>query len=168
MPPVTGWVRVNSDGATHGSPWLATAVGVIRNEVGEWLGGFAANLGATTTHVAELWRVIHALELAWDKGFRRVEVGMDSMLVLGYIEKGVDRMHPLFSLILRCQGFRTRDWIVRFNHIYHEGNRVADSLANVGFSLSLGVHVFVDPPWEVRNLLLDDLRGVSFTRITRV
>lgn len=62
---------------------LATACGVIRNEFGEWIGGFAANLGVAMAHVAELWGVIHALELAWDKGCRRVEVEMDSTLVMG-------------------------------------------------------------------------------------
>lgn len=53
--PEEGWVTVNTDGASRGNPGLATAGGALRNETGEWLGGFALNIGYCSAPLAELW-----------------------------------------------------------------------------------------------------------------
>ena len=100
--PNPGWVKLNSDGASHGNPGQATAGGVVRNEHGDWLTGFAANLGIATASVAELWRVIHGLDIASERGYRRIHVEVDSQIVIKLIEEGVGVVHPLFSLVLRC------------------------------------------------------------------
>lgn len=112
-----------------------------------------------------LWGVIHGLEVAWDRGFRRVHVEVDSKTTLQLIEKGVSAVHPLSSLVILCQGFMVRDWVVRFSHIFREGNKVVDSLANFAFSLELGLHCLDNPPPISSRLMLDDLRGVSFPRM---
>ena len=44
-PPRVGWMKLNTDGASHGNPGLATAGGVLRNGDGEWCGGFVFNIG---------------------------------------------------------------------------------------------------------------------------
>lgn len=139
--------------------------GAFRNHSGEWCGGFAINIGITTAPTTELWGVVFGLEIAWDKGLRRVHVEIDSKVVLRFIEKGVQPTHPLASLVLRCQDLLTRDLVVRFGHVFREGNRVADSLANVAFSLSLGLHLFDFPPPASCSIVLDDVRGISFPRM---
>ena len=106
-----------------------------------------SNLGSATAPMAELWGVIHGMELAWDRGIRCLHVDVDSQLALSLIDKGVDSMHPLFRLVLRCQGLIAKDWTICFSHIFREGNRAADALANFAFSLDIGLHIMdVSPP----------------------
>ncbi|KAL9278245.1 putative ribonuclease H domain-containing protein [Arabidopsis thaliana] len=124
--PSLGWVKLSTDGASHGNPGLATAGGVIRGEEGEWLGGFALNKGICSAPMAELWGVYYGLVIAWERGFRRVELEVDSKLVMGFLQTGVTGMHPLSFLVRLCHGFISRDWLVRVTHVYREANRLAD------------------------------------------
>ncbi|KAL1203855.1 putative ribonuclease H protein [Cardamine amara subsp. amara] len=45
IPPSDEWVKLNTDGASHGNPGLATAEEVLRDVEGNWRGGFALNIG---------------------------------------------------------------------------------------------------------------------------
>ncbi|CAN0841338.1 hypothetical protein LINGRAHAP2_LOCUS3234 [Linum grandiflorum] len=51
-----------------------------------------------------------------------------------------------------------RDWLIKVEHIYSEGNRVADYLATLGHSLYLGVHSIsvIDPTLSL-HILYDTL-----------
>jgi hypothetical protein len=42
--------------------------------MGDWLGGFAKGLGGCSIEVAELWGAWEGLKLAWNLGFKRVEL----------------------------------------------------------------------------------------------
>jgi hypothetical protein len=53
-------------------------------------------------------------------------------------------------------------WSVRITYVYWEANRCADMLANLGCTFQHGLHVFNNPPIEVKMVLDDDFRGVSF------
>ena len=48
---------LNTDGAMKTSSSFASAGGLIRNEKGEWLGGFMVNIGRTDGLNSELWGV---------------------------------------------------------------------------------------------------------------
>ena len=72
--PSNGWCKLNTDGASRGNPRLATAGGVMRNENGEWKGGFAVNISICSATLAELWGVYYGLAIAWENGIRRLEV----------------------------------------------------------------------------------------------
>ena len=67
-------VKLNTDGAFYSSNGKARAGGLIRDFCGKWLGGFVVNIGHCTVTKAELWAVYHGLLLAWDKGFKNLEV----------------------------------------------------------------------------------------------
>ncbi|MCI28245.1 ribonuclease H protein [Trifolium medium] len=60
-PPVEGWVKVNIDGACK-SESVAGCGGIIRNNRGGWLGGFAKHIGSCSAFVAELWGVLEGLK----------------------------------------------------------------------------------------------------------
>lgn len=62
--PTNGWFKLNTDGASRGNPGLATAGGAIRDEYGEWNGGFAINIGICSAPLAELWGVYYGLCIA--------------------------------------------------------------------------------------------------------
>ena len=52
--PANSWCKMNTGGASRGNPGLATAGGVLRDEYGEWKGGFAVNIGICSASLAEL------------------------------------------------------------------------------------------------------------------
>ena len=140
--PESGWYKLNTDGAARGNPGLATAGGVVRGKYGTWERGFAVNIGICSALLAELWGVYYGLCIAWDRGIRQLEVEVDSESVVGFLQTGIHDAHPLSFLVRLCYGFVSRDWLVKFSHVYREANRLADGLANYAFSLPFGLHYF--------------------------
>lgn len=53
-------------------------------------------------------------------------------------------------------------------HTYHEGNHVADWLSKWGSAMKEALVILEDPSVEVANLLEEDARGDSFSRLFRV
>ncbi|KAL9862399.1 putative RNA-directed DNA polymerase [Arabidopsis thaliana] len=166
--PNEGWVKLNMDGASHGNPEEATAGGALRDEEGNWNGGFVLNIGICTAPLAELWGVYYGLYIAWERRVARLELEVDSEIVVGFLTSGISDSHPLSFLVRLCYGFLSRDWLVRVSHVYREANRLADGLANYAFSLPLGFHSFNFPPDIVNPILLEDANGVSRLRFVRL
>lgn len=131
--PSEGWIKLNMNGDSRGNPGLATAGGVLRDGDGVWRGWFALNIGRCMAPLAELWGVYYGLYIAWERGIRRLEVEVDLELVVDFLKTGVSERHPLSFLVRLCHGFVSKDWIVRFAHVYREAKRVADGLANYAF-----------------------------------
>ncbi|KAL9860860.1 putative ribonuclease H domain, reverse transcriptase zinc-binding domain-containing protein [Arabidopsis thaliana] len=166
--PSTDWYKVNTDGASRGNPGLATAGGVIRDGAGNWCGGFALNIGRCSAPLAELWGVYYGLYLAWTKALTRVELEVDSELVVGFLKTGIGDQHPLSFLVRLCHGLLSKDWIVRITHVYREANRLADGLANYAFSLPLGLHSLIDVPDDLEVILHEDNLGSTRPRRVRL
>ena len=74
-------VSLNTDGAMKGSGY-AGAGGLIRDSNGNWLMGFTVNLGMCSVLSVELWGLLHGLRVAWDYGFRHLQVGVDNKSVV--------------------------------------------------------------------------------------
>ncbi|CAI0421511.1 unnamed protein product [Linum tenue] len=77
-PPPPEWVTLNSDGSVTTESGHAAVGGLIRDHTGRCLAAFAMNLGMCSITRAELRGVMEGLQLAWDMGFRRVRVELDS------------------------------------------------------------------------------------------
>ena len=124
-------VIVHTDGASRGNPGPAAIGVVIAEPSGRVLLEFGEALAPTTNNVAEYTAVIRALERAHELGARRVQVQMDSQLVVrqlngSYRVKHVD-MLPLYRRVLELiQSFDE----VTFTHVPREQNTEADRLAN--------------------------------------
>ncbi|KAL9813290.1 putative ribonuclease H domain-containing protein [Arabidopsis thaliana] len=93
--PDEGWFKLNTDGASRGNPGLATAGGVIRDAVGNWVQGFAFNIGVCTAPLAELWGFYYGLYYAWEKKITRLKLEVDSEMVAGFLKTGICDTHPL-------------------------------------------------------------------------
>ena len=106
--------------------------------------------------------------IAWEKGISRLELDVDSKIVVEFLTIGIGEAHPLSFLVRLCHGFLTRDWLVRIVHVYREANRVADGLTNLALSLPFGFHSFDIAPLEVGSLLQEDVDGSLRPRQTRV
>lgn len=164
-PPVD-WFKLNTDGAVKRNLGIAGCGGVLRDSCGSWIAGFGANLGIATVTEAELWGLYHGLQMAWNVGCKKIIVEMDSLIVLQLMQKDLMETHPLKVLIVCCQQFLQRDWIVKFQHVYREGNRVADKLANWSLQQGIGTHKLQNPPQDCTTLLWEDCLGVTLPRWT--
>jgi len=162
--PDEGWFKLNTDGASRGNPGLATAGGVIRDAAGNWVQGFAFNIGVCTAPLAELWGVYYGLYYAWEKKITRLKLEVDSEMVAGFLKTGICDTHPLSFLARLCYGFLSKDWLVQVSHVYREANHLADGLANYAFSCPLGLHLLDSCPDCISSFLDEDSRGISFPR----
>ncbi|KAH9730831.1 putative ribonuclease H protein [Citrus sinensis] len=58
------------------------AGGLLRDFTGNWIMGFIVNIGMCSVLSAERWGLLHGLRMAWENGFRRVQVGVDNESVV--------------------------------------------------------------------------------------
>jgi len=63
-PPILHRIKCNTNGSALGSPGLSSCAGIFRNNHGESLECFAANLGISNSLYAELMEVILPVECA--------------------------------------------------------------------------------------------------------
>ncbi|CAL1391746.1 unnamed protein product [Linum trigynum] len=162
--PESGWVTLNIDGASNGNPGPAGAGGLLRDGTGKWLKGFVANLGIATAALAELWAFNHGMELAWKEGHRAIKIESDSQLAIHLIENRHDPIHPYATLLAGIRRMISRDWLVRIVHTYREGNRAADWLSKHSLVYPNGVYELTEPPDGLRQVLRDDMLGVTSQR----
>ncbi|KAM1599401.1 hypothetical protein ACFXTN_021985 [Malus domestica] len=162
-PPI-GRYKINTDGSCKDPFSHISAGGLIRNSEGDWINGFAANLGRETVMEAELWGVLMGLTIAWDEGCRDVILECDSWDAVISIQKPMLVSHPLYNLILDCKEAIERNWRCEVTHIYREKNASADHMADLGHGLSLGLHVFDSPPTTATNFLASDSIGRALPR----
>ena len=164
-PPPADWVTLNMDGASRQNPDLAGCGGVFRGGKGEWLGGFAEKLGICSSVRAELRAVLRRLLLARDKGFKKIIIFVDSIMVMGMLKGDMDCNARHHTIIQCCKSLmEANDWEVRISHCYREANQVADTLANLGIELTCSFAYFNEPPREVSPSLYADQIGVKFPR----
>ncbi len=124
-------VVVHTDGASRGNPGPAAIGVVIAEPSGRVLLEFGEALAPTTNNVAEYTAVIRALERALELGARRVQVMMDSQLVVRQLNGSYRVKHPeMLPLYRRVLELIQRFDEVTFTHVPREQNAEADRLAN--------------------------------------
>ncbi|CAI0429938.1 unnamed protein product [Linum tenue] len=164
-PPPEGWVQVQTDGSVLSPSGYAAAGGLLRDSLGRCSSAFACNMGKCSITAAELKGAIVGLQLAWERGFRKVQLKLDSTTAIAIIRDRSDDDHRHGILAKHVNHLLDRDWDVSISHVYREGNRTADFLANLGHSLTFGTH-HVDVCCSDLCRWLDyDVMGISQTRI---
>ncbi|KAJ8900288.1 hypothetical protein K2173_024928 [Erythroxylum novogranatense] len=161
--PREGWVNLSTDGSSKGNPCLATAGGLIRDAGGCWLAGFGTNLGFCSPWQAELWVVYHGLTLAWFHGYSRVDLTIDSAMVVSNFTNASHQV--VNNLVLAIWELLLRNWIVRARHVFRESNRCVDWLANYSYRLPVGVQWFNQAIEGMSTLLFADSIGVALPRV---
>ena len=121
---------LHTDGASLGNPGPAGAGFVLASEDGAVLAEGSVPLPPTTVNVAEYRALVAGLEEAQRQGVRRLELCMDSELIIkqltGRYRVKAPQLQPMFraakKLIARLEEFTCR-------HVPREENRRADELA---------------------------------------
>jgi hypothetical protein len=100
-PPYINWIKCNTDGAaTNGN---SACGGIFRNQMVEFLGGFAENTGNNNAFFAELSGVLRAIELAHQNQWLNLWLETDSILVVKAFKSHSLIPWPLRIWWINCQ-----------------------------------------------------------------
>jgi ribonuclease HI len=139
---VEGTYLLMADGAARGNPGPAAYGFVLLAPDGQAVAEEGAVLGRATNNVAEYEGLIAGMERALTLGVRRLDVRLDSELVVrqmsGQYRVKNAGLKPLFA---RAQGLRQQFEAVTFEHIRRAENRRADELANQSLDAQEGGRV---------------------------
>ncbi|CAN1732208.1 Putative ribonuclease H protein At1g65750 [Linum perenne] len=124
------WITINSDGSFDPSSGRATAGGQARNSDGRGLAAFTMNLGQCSITRAEIRGAIASLELAWEYGFRLVELQLDSQVAISLLPSHAVSEHTQATKVIHFQNLCKRDWRVNICHVFREANKAVDFLAS--------------------------------------
>ena len=159
-----GWVKLNTNGASLGNLGVAGGGGVIRDECGEWVVGFARNIGVANNFIVELWAFRDGLSLCIDRNFNCVEVELDAKSIIDTLNSPRGTNTPNSSLVDDYRLLAT--WIpqVRFKHCYREAYRSADKLAKLGAAQEDQFILLNSLPVDVIAVLGSNLVGMCLSR----
>ncbi|XP_057855640.1 uncharacterized protein LOC131065203 [Cryptomeria japonica] len=131
-PPGEGWLKLNFDGASRGNPGQVGIGCVVHNWEGKEVASLASPAGIITNNWAELLALVEGLLLCRKLEVKCLDIKGDSTIIVNALRIGSIPNWKLNSLLSKaldlCKGFDR--FIV--NHIYREGNKRADELANLG------------------------------------
>lgn len=128
---MTGDFVLYADGASRGNPGPSSIGAVLYDPKGETVAEVSEAIGETTNNVAEYRALIAGLEAALAIGVSRIEVRLDSLLLVRQVRgefrvkaPGLQPLHrKVRALESRFEGFS-------IGHVRREKNTVADGLAN--------------------------------------
>ncbi|CAN0925242.1 Putative ribonuclease H protein At1g65750 [Linum grandiflorum] len=90
-------VIVNTDGLVLQPSGRAAGGGILQTTSGIYKAAFVANFCVCTIILAELRAPLHGLHIAWDLGYRRVNLQVDSAVVVSFLchNGAVDPRHQI-------------------------------------------------------------------------
>ena len=144
---------------------VAAAGGILRDDQGKWVIGFAINLDNCFALVAEIWGAWQALQIAWVVGGKKVILELDNKVATQLIINGTSSINASTSLVVDIRRMLQLEWEVKVQHVLREGNRTADALANIGIRLPIGLYKFAVAPKNVHEIVIQDVIGISFNRL---
>ena len=99
IPPASEWIKLNTDGCSKSNPGFTRGGGIIRNNVGRWLGVFLVHIGNCDATMTECWVVYKGLRYSWEKGFKQVILEVDSTLVARWFSLTETCSNHYFNLV---------------------------------------------------------------------
>ncbi len=124
-------VTLFADGGARGNPGPAAGAAVLLDEDGHVVAERAKYLGTATNNVAEYTGLIVGLEEAKRLGITKLDVRMDSLLVVQQMRGLWKIKHPgLRPLALRAGALLAEFPDRTVEHIRREQNTLADALVN--------------------------------------
>ena len=97
------WYKVNSDESALGNLGLAGGGGLIRNDKGEWIRGYARAIGSTTSVAAELWALRVGICLCLALNLQAVVFELDAKLVIDLLNKEENSMNGNEIIVADCK-----------------------------------------------------------------
>ncbi|CAN1829647.1 Putative ribonuclease H protein At1g65750 [Linum perenne] len=163
-----GWMVLNSDGSVNQQTGRAAAGGVVRDSEGRCLLAYSMNLGCCSITRAEIRGAIEGLVRVWDAGFRKVVLRMDSRAAISILTSSDDSAHQYTMEKMEFRDLSRRDWSLKVEHTFREGNRSADFLASLGYGYPFGSHSVLISDCRLGYFLRLDCFGISEPRLISI
>ncbi|XP_019225001.1 PREDICTED: uncharacterized protein LOC109206620 [Nicotiana attenuata] len=153
--PFQGWYKCNTDGASRGNPGPSSLGFCVRNDEGDLIYARAVDLGETTNVVAEARAIVQGLEYCVEHNLHPLILETDSLVMKKVIEKEWDTPWTISQEVRRIKEIMD-NFNVIIQHVFREGNVVADFIANIVFSFAgtSEFHSFSELPSAGRSVLL--------------
>lgn len=159
-PPPRGFFKLNIDGLVNGNQGKANTGRLIRNSMGDWVGGLSKHIGITHSMVPELWGLHDGLILAKNLSLRKLIIALDTILTSH--DALYDSSHPCSALISDCRSLLQSFEETHIHHIFNEGNKCADLLAKEGPLGSDSFILYSHPFFPIMYLLFSDAISNSY------
>ncbi|CAN1784065.1 Putative ribonuclease H protein At1g65750 [Linum perenne] len=163
-----GWIVLNSDGSVLQPSSKAAAGGLIRDDMGRCSAAYSLNFGICSITRAELRGLLFGLQLAWERGHRRVTAQLDSAVAVDLLQASGEITHHHAAEVYQFRELLNRDWCIQVRHTYREANKAADFLAGRGHSLGLGSHIIPTSDRSLGFYLRYDCIGISEDRLISI
>lgn len=142
-----GHFRLRTDGGARGNPGPAGIGVVLEDPSGQVVAELSEGIGWATNNVAEYQGLIAGLKLALSQDVSRLDVFMDSLLVIEQMKGKYRVKHPgLKPLHASARELAVKFDRVRFNSVPRAENAHADRLMNDGVDRWLMDNPDVPPP----------------------
>ncbi|CAN1168457.1 Putative ribonuclease H protein At1g65750 [Linum perenne] len=105
------WITLNSDRSFDAREGRATAGGLARDSNGRCAFAYTMNLGNCSITRAEMRGAIEGLRRAWDVGYRKVLIQLDSQTAITLLSNGVRARHQHALETAKFEELRNRDWL---------------------------------------------------------
>ncbi|KAF2308048.1 hypothetical protein GH714_034735 [Hevea brasiliensis] len=86
--------------------------GLLRDDGGRWLKSFVLRLGTYNSMLTEISTLLFGLQLAWNSGYRKVEVDTDSLATIHLVLGSLATNARYSSLLLQIHRLLKRSWQV--------------------------------------------------------
>ena len=162
--PDINWSKLNTDGSARSFPGLAGSGGLIRNYAGDWVSGFARNIGITGSAKAELWALRDGLTLCLQLRLPAVVVELDAQAIVNILSSSNSYNGDLCPLVDDCRELLRQIPQTKVLHCFREANFCADAMAKLGSMLEQDFILFTTPPPLLFPLLEFDKKGLFCNR----
>lgn len=130
-----GWIKVNTDGASRGNPGRSSIGYCLKNELGDVIYVCGKEVHETTNTVAESLAILEALRYCRLHQPNNIWLETNSIMVRNVI---VGNWKPPWAIVMYVEEIKQilEAYNTKMTHIFREGNRLADHLAN--YALDFG------------------------------
>lgn len=98
-PPHFEWTKLNTGGSVRDDSEHASYGGLLRDDNGVFLAGFACNLDSCTIMYVELFGILHGLQLAKSIYVVRLYIESDSNNAIHMLYSDCDTTHPCAPIL---------------------------------------------------------------------
>lgn len=141
--------------------------GILRSADGRWKGGFVGSTAATDPTITEVCAIVKAMQWAWEKGVRDLEIQTDAKEAARWIREKEDLRGIARDLVNEAVSWCEKDWSISIRTIYREQNRSADALALMGNTQAVDWKEFSSCPPECEEAFNKDLMRATQCRRVR-
>lgn len=129
--PLDGWFKLQVDRSYKGNPCPCGKCGILRDEFGNFKPAFLEKFKNETNNEAKLQALISGISMCKTLDIQNIIIETNSELVVGWLKKNHCSAWYLWNF---QESLQVELQVISFliNHIFREGNQIADFLTRVG------------------------------------